>query len=126
MKYMMYLKGNWLRTSASPYDSCRNSSNTTPANIATGILIPISSTTTIIHGNADSNSEKTAPVVPPISANKFFFQPSHIAENDRYILTRTDPSLYPNQTRAPVAFTFFASATSSSTSSDTAAWPPAA
>src|SRR4030095_13544515 len=86
----------------------------------------MSSTTTIIQGNADSNSEKTAPVVPPTSTNKFFFQPSHIAENERYILTRTTPSLYPNQTRAPAVLSFFASATSSSTSPCTAAWPPAA
>ena len=47
--------------------------------------------------------QKTAPVVPPISTNRFFFQPSHIAENERYIRTRTAPSLYPNQSCARAA-----------------------
>src|SRR5882757_8778774 len=102
---MMYLKGKWLRESVIPYDTWRNSSRITPANMATGSLIPMIRITKIIHGNADSNSAKTEPVLPPINWKRFFFQPSHIAENERYMRTRTIPNPEANQMRNPADFT---------------------
>src|SRR5260370_11457069 len=87
----------------------------TPATNAIGAFSPRTSSANGIHGTTETNSRYAAPGVPPTNRYKFFFHPSHIAANDRYIRTLTTPAPGPNQIRYPAFFARFASATSSIT-----------
>ena len=59
--------------------------------------VVVATSTAITGANAATISCATASLLPPINWYRFFFQPPHIARNDRYIRTRTIPFPLPNQ-----------------------------
>ena len=62
------------------------------ATMAMGAFNPRTSNINGSQGTTVNSSRYIAPGVPPINKYRFFFQPSHMAPNERYIRTRTMPA----------------------------------